>query len=99
MADTPRRRPRAGFEPRFTLMLLYFAALLVVYAFALAAPVVHAGFEIGSSATAGAKEQAEMAEAMRGALRGRLWIAGLAAAGTLGLGLWAGVLPGLRRPR
>ena len=80
-------------------MVVYFAALLLVYCFALAAPVVHAWFEIGSSAAAGAKEQAAMAEAMRETLRGRLWIAGLAATATTALGIWARVLPGLRPPR
>ena len=40
-----------------------------------------------------------MAEGMRESLRGRVWIAGLAAAATTALGIWARVLPGLRPPR
>jgi ABC-type sulfate transport system permease component len=100
MAAEPRRRPPpVGFQPRFTLMLLYFAALVFVYCFALAAPIVYRYFEIGSSGGAGPEQQAQLAEAMREALRGRLWIAGLAAAATMALGIWARVLPGLRPPR
>ena len=76
MADAPRRKPpRVGFQPRFTLLVIYFAALLIVYCFALAAPVIYTGFQIGSSPSAGPQEQAALAEAMRETLRGRLWIA------------------------
>lgn len=80
-------------------MILYFAGLVFVYCFALALPVVYRFFEIGSTGGAGPQEQAELAEAMREALRGRLWVAGLAAAATMALGIWARVLPGLRPPR
>ncbi len=100
MAAEPRHRPPAvGFQPRFTLMLLYFAALVFVYCFALASPILYRYFEIGSAPGAGPEEQARLAEAMREALRGRLWIAALAAAATMALGIWARVLPGLRPPR
>ncbi len=100
MAAEPRRRPpRVGFQPRFTLMVIYFAALLVVYCFALASPMLYGFFEIGSSGSAGSKEQALLEEAMRETLRGRLWIAALAALATTALGIWARVLPGLRPPR
>ena len=100
MATEPRRRAaRVGFQPRFTLMLLYVSALTFVYCFALASPVVYRFFEIGSAEGAGPEEQALLAEAMREALRGRLWIALAAAAATTGLGIWARVLPGLRPPR
>ena len=80
-------------------MMLYFAALAFVYCFALASPILYRYFEIGSAPGAGPEEQARLAEAMREALRGRLWIAALAAAATMGLGIWARVLPGLRPPR
>ncbi len=100
MAAEPRRRPPpVGFQPRFTLMIFYFAAFVFVYCFALASPVIVRFFEIGSAPDSGAKEQALMAEAMRESLRGRLWVAGLAAAATTALGIWARVLPGLRPPR
>jgi hypothetical protein len=80
-------------------MIVYFVALLFLFCFALASPVVYEFFQIGSASGAGAKEQAQFAEAMRVALRGRLWIAGLAAFATMLLGIWARVLPGLRPPR
>jgi len=80
-------------------MALYFVALLFVYCFAIAAPVVVEFFQVGSAPGAGAQEQAQLAQAMREALRGRLWIAGLAAFATLALGIWARVLPGMRPPR
>ena len=99
MATEPRRRPPpAGFQPRFTLMLLYVAAFTFVYCFALASPVLFRFFQIGSSGEAGPKEQAMLAEAMRAALRGRLWFAVIAAALTTGLGIRARVLPGFRPP-
>jgi hypothetical protein len=100
MAAEPRRRPPPiGFQPRFTLMLLYFAALTFVYCFALASPFLYRYFEIGSAGDAGPEQQAQLVEAMREALRGRLWIAVAAAAATIALGIWARVLPGLRPPR
>jgi len=79
-------------------MLLYFSALAFVYCFALASPMLYHYFEIGSASDSGPKEQALLADAMRETLRGRLWIAALAAAATTGLGIWARVLPGLRPP-
>ena len=80
-------------------MLLYVAAFAFVYCFALASPILFRFFQIGSSGEAGPREQAMLAEAMREALSGRLWIAVVAAALTTGLGVWARVLPGLRPPR
>jgi len=80
-------------------MLVYFAALVFVYCFALASPILYRYFEIGSAGSAGPEQQAQLAEAMREALRGRMWVAALAAAATLALGIWARVLPGLRPPR
>jgi len=100
MATEPRRRPRpVGFQPRFTLMVIYVAALTFVYCFALAAPILYRFYEIGSAPGAGPEEQALLAEAMRESLRGRLWIALAAAAVTVALGIWARALPGLRPPR
>jgi hypothetical protein len=100
MASEPRRRPPpVGFQPRFTLMMIYLAALTFVYCFALASPIVYRFYQIGSSGGGGPEEQAMLAEAMRESLRGRLWIALAAAAATLALGIWARVLPGLRPSR
>ena len=59
-------------------MLLYFSALVFVYCFALASPILYRYFEIGSAGGAGPEQQAQLTEAMREVLRGRLWIAGLA---------------------
>ena len=87
------------FQPRFTVMLLYLVALSFVYCFAIASPILFRFYQIGSAGTAGPQEQAMLAEAMREALRGRLWIAVVAAALTTGLGSWARVLPGLRPPQ
>jgi hypothetical protein len=80
-------------------MLLYVVALSFVYCFAIASPVLYRFYQIGSTGSAGPQEQAMLAEAMREALRGRLWIAVVAAALTTALGIWARVLPGLRSPR
>ncbi len=80
-------------------MLLYFIALMFLFCFALASPVIYEFFRIGSAPGAGAKEQEQLTQAMREALRGRLWIAGLAAFGTMLLGIWARLLPGLRPSR
>ena len=99
MAAATRREPRARFQPRFTLMVLYFAAFLFFYCFALTAPIVVEFFRIGSAPGAGAEEQAQFAQAMREALRGRLWIAALAAVATMLLGSLARALPGLSPPR
>jgi len=98
MAAAPRRPPRASFQPRFTLMLVYFVALLFLYSFALASPVVVEWFRIGSAPGAGPAEQAQFAQAMREALSGRIWIAALAAVATMLLGIWGKLLPGLRPP-
>jgi hypothetical protein len=80
-------------------MLLYVVALSFVYCFAIASPVLYRFYQIGSTGSAGPQDQAMLAEAMREALRGRLWIAVVAAALTTALGIWARVLPGLRPPR
>jgi hypothetical protein len=99
MATEPRRRPPpVAFQPRFTLMLLYLVALSFVYCFAIASPVLVRFYQIGAAGDASPEQQALLAEAMRESLRGRLWIALLAAAATTALGIWARVLPGLRRP-
>ncbi len=99
MGSEPRRRPPpVRFQPRFTLMVIYVAALTFVYCFALAWPVIHRFYAIGTAEGTGPEEQALLAEAMRESLRGRLWIALAAAAATTALGIWARVLPGLRPP-
>jgi hypothetical protein len=88
-------RRTSAFSPRFTLMMLYFAALFFAYCFALVSPVL---MEIANSGVPGPEQEALAREATREALRGRVWIALVAAAATLGLGIWSRVLPGLRPP-
>jgi hypothetical protein len=95
-----RRRPRpAPFRPRATLTLFYFAALVVFYGLLFALPALVTAFQQLPPA-AGELTPEELAtarEVARSALAGRLpWV--LAAAFlTLGLAVWRGVLPGLRR--
>ena len=80
-------------------MLVYVVALSFVYCFAIAAPILYRFYQIGAAGEASPEQQELLAEAMREVLRGRLWIAVVAAALTTGLGIWARVLPGLRPPR
>ena len=49
-------------------MLLYFIALMFLFCFALASPVIYEFFRIGSAPGAGAKEQEQLTQAMREAL-------------------------------
>jgi len=96
MNAAPRRSPRrGGFQPRFTLMLLYFFAFLIVYCFALVSPAL---IEIANSPVSGPEQQRLAEQAARAGLQGRLWIAVAAATATTGLGIWARVLPGLHPP-
>jgi hypothetical protein len=76
-------------------MMLYFAVLFFVYCLALVSPAL---FAIASQPVSGPEQEALAREAAhRGLGGGRIWIAVLAAAVTLGLGIWARVLPGFRR--
>jgi hypothetical protein len=97
MQELPRRRAsRAPFQPRFTLLLLYFFALFFAFCFALVSPAL---YEIANAPVPGAEQERLAREATREALRGRLWIAVAGATLTLALGIRARVLPGLRGPR
>jgi hypothetical protein len=84
----------ARFEPRFTLVLVYFFAAVVVWGIILAAPdMMDAWRELppdADPAHAGS-------EVVRQALQGRMFTAALAAVISLGALIWLGVLPGLRR--
>ena len=93
----PRRSPRrGGFQPRFTLMLLYFFAFLIVFCFALVSPALFEICEIDAHPVRSSRSS--RSRRCAGRLRGRLWIAVAAATATTGLGIWARVLPGLRPP-
>lgn len=107
MADPPRLPPRSPrppavqFRPQFTLLVLYFFGLFVFFCLLLALPALLDGARTlpGGSEPLTDAEKELAARITRDALRGRLpWA--LAATGvTLGLGLWAGALPGLPRRR
>ncbi|MEN8182565.1 MAG: hypothetical protein ABFS46_08530 [Myxococcota bacterium] len=96
----PRRRP-VGFQPRFTLMLVYFAVVFVGLALLMALPDLIAGAralppgpeELSEAELARAKEIA------RAAVRGKLLWAFLLAVATTGVLGWYRRLPGLREPR
>lgn len=92
-----RRRPEP-FRPNFTLTLIYFALFVLVYGMLLVLPAL---WPLLSQPVAAGGEQQLMAEAnalAREAARGRLGVVLLAAIATTGLGAWAGVLPGVKKP-
>ena len=96
----PRRRRSVPFRPRFTLMLLYIAALYFVFSLAVALPVL---LEHLAALPPDADPQDPVyveraSEATRAALEGKPFWLLLAALGTVLLGAWRGWLPGLRPP-
>jgi hypothetical protein len=81
------------------LLLCYFGLLVVFYGLLFALPDLIAAARAlpPGPAELTPEERAQASEIARSALRGRVpWIAAAAFA-TLGLALWRGVLPGLRR--
>jgi hypothetical protein len=91
-------RPRAVFRPTFTLTIAYFLLFLLLYLLLLVMPVL---WPLLSQPVAVGDEQRMMEEAQRlarDAAQGRVFVAVIAAIATLGLGAWAGVLPGLKKP-
>ena len=94
----PRRRRRTQFRPRFTLLILYVAALYFVYSLALAAPTL---LEHLAALPPDADPQDPIyvdraAAATRAVLKGKPFGLFLAAVATVLLGAWRGWLPGLR---
>jgi hypothetical protein len=89
----PRRTP--PFRPRFTLMLVYLAALFVLYGLLFAAADLA---PIASEAGRLPPDElhARAREAAQHAMRGKAPIALAAALLTLGLAAWRKILPGLR---
>jgi hypothetical protein len=82
-----------GFQPRFTLSLLYFFAFFFGFCFVLVAPEL---LRVLESMPPGPEQEAAAREAARSALAPRLGSAlGLAILAT-GVGIWARLLPGLR---
>jgi hypothetical protein len=97
----PRRPPRTSFSPRYTLLLVYFFALVVLYGLLLALPALveaYAALPPGTGALT-PEELAKAREAARAALTGRVPWTVAAAALTLGLLLWRNAIPGMRRSR
>jgi hypothetical protein len=96
----PRRRPpRTAFSPRYTLLLLYFFALVVLYGLLFALPALVEAYSTlpPGSGELTPDELAKASDAARTALTGRVpWTIG-AAALTLGFLLWRNAVPGVRR--
>ena len=89
-------RPRATFQPRFTIGLSYGVAFFLLYCLLLAAPVL---IEVANSVPPGPEQQEAAARAAKEAVQSRLWIAGVAALATTAMGIRAGVLPGTGAPK
>ena len=85
----------ARFRPRFTLVIVYFAALVVFFCSLVAAPAVIEGLR---TLPPDADPAAAGREVWRAALRGRVPFAVGAAVISLAGLLWARLLPGLRAP-
>jgi hypothetical protein len=100
----PRRVPRRSirtFQPRFTLLLLYFFAFFVFFCLLLALPALLEGLRSlpPGNGPLTEEEKALAADIARRALEGRLVYALIATTVALGIGLWTRALPGLRRRR
>ena len=89
----PNRSP--PFRPRFTVMLLYLAGFFVLYGLLFAAADLA---QVARDATHAPPEElhARAEEAAQHAMRGKAPLALALALGTLGVGAWFRVLPGLR---
>jgi len=97
----PQRGRRTYFRPRFTLLILYIAALYFVYSLAIAAPTL---LDHLASLPPDADPRDPMyvdraGEATRAILKGKPFWIFLASVGTVILGAWRGWLPGLREAR
>jgi hypothetical protein len=95
----PRRPPRPGFSPRYTLLLLYFFVLVVLFGLLFALPALvdaYSQLPPGEGELT-PEELAKASEAARAALTGRVWWTVGASALTLGALMWRNALPGLRR--
>ena len=96
----PRRRPPgAAFSPRFTLLLLYFFALVVLFGLLFALPALVDAYRELPPGTGELtpEELARARETARTALAGKVPWTIVAAVATLAVGLWRNVLPGLKR--
>ncbi len=90
----PRRRPqRPTLRPRFTLSILYLFVFFMLYALLLVSPAL---FDVAQSLPPGPEQQEVARQVAKQAAQPRLWMAALAAVVTTGIGIYAGVLPGMR---
>ena len=90
------RKPRATFQPRFTLSLLYLFAFFAVYCLLLVSPTL---FEVAQTVPPGPEQQAIVEQAVKEGMQPRLWVAVVLSAVTTTMGAHYRLLPGLRAPR
>jgi hypothetical protein len=89
-----RRRP-SPFRPSFTLALFYLAGFFFLFSFLLVLPEL---LVVLRDVAPGPEQEARARDVARAALQPRLsWALGLAI-GSVGLGSYLRILPGLRRP-
>jgi hypothetical protein len=95
----PRRPPRATFSPRYTLLLLYFFALVVLFGLLFALPALVDAYRQlpPGEGELTPEELAKASEAARAALTGKVWWTVGAATLTLGVAMWKNAVPGLKR--
>jgi hypothetical protein len=89
------RRRAPAFRPSFTLALLYLLAFFLLYAFLLILPEL---LTVLRDVPAGPEQQQIAQETAHRVARPRLAWAVALALGSVGLGAWLQVLPGLRSP-
>ena len=101
MNDPPRtahRPARATLRPEFTLLMLYFFVFFLFFALLLALPDLLEGMRTMPPATSIEAERAAGAQIAQHAVQGKLRWAFLAATVATGIGSYARILPGIKRP-
>ena len=94
MERARRRPPPVGFQPRFTLGLLYVVGFFFLFCLAFIGPAL---FEVFSTVPPGPEQERMAKEVAKETVQPRLWVALLLAAFTVGVGSALGLLPGLKR--
>ena len=90
------RKPRAAFQPRFTISILYLFGFFFLYCLLLVSPTL---IDVLQNVPPGPEQQALAEAVVRKTVQPRLWVAVLLSALTTTLGAHYGVLPGLRERR
>jgi hypothetical protein len=102
MNDPPRtaRRPARAptLRPEFTLLMLYFFAFFIFFALLLALPDLLEGLRALPAAASIEADRAAGAEIAQRAVQGKLRWAFIAATVATGIGSYARILPGIKRP-